>query len=186
MKHTIRDDRPTFYYKDKEDCELRAGGLIPYRFNTESNEYDFLMIKSRGKYEDFGGRTDMRDKCIEDTVAREVEEESNKIIKKGEINKIIKDPSFPEKHKLYTKYSKYIVYLIETKKNYNPKKFGTKEFHDNIYRTVEWVPYSKLIDKEFINKQLHFRLKYKYFLDAVTDLGITTESDEFLTEESIT
>ena len=170
IKLTIRDDRPTFYYNNDLNYELRAGGLIYYKFNEKTNEYDFLLIKCNNKYEDFGGRTDMCDKCIEDTVAREAEEESNKIFKKKDVYKKIVDPSFSNNKKLYTKYSKYIVYLIETNKNYDPIKFGTMELHDNIPRTVEWISYSTITDKEFIKTKLHFRLKYKALLDAIISI----------------
>ena len=167
---TIRDDRPTFYYNNDINNELRAGGLIYYKLNKLTNEYDFLLIKSNNKYEDFGGRTDMCDKCIEDTVAREAEEESNNIFKKDDIYKIIIDQSFPNNKKLYTKYSKYIVYLVETDECYDPIKFGTIEYHDNIHRTVEWISYSTITNKEFIKNKLHFRLKYKALLDAIASI----------------
>ena len=48
------------------------------------------MIYCDKKYEDFGGKTDKIDTCIEDTIAREAEEESNKIFKKSNVYNIIK------------------------------------------------------------------------------------------------
>ena len=48
------------------------------------------MIKANGKYEDFGGKTDRNDKSIEETVAREAEEESNGIFRKEDVMNMIK------------------------------------------------------------------------------------------------
>ena len=88
---TIRDDRPTFYYNNNNRCEIRAGGIIFYKHTRDMNEPEFLMIKNWDRYEDFGGRTDVIDNTIEDTICREADEESNGIFPKNEVHDLIKN-----------------------------------------------------------------------------------------------
>ena len=161
----MKDLRPTFFFKNNPEWEIRAGGVTFYRVNCETNEPEFLMIKYMGNYEDFGGKTDKVDNCIEDTVAREADEESNGIFNQREVFKILKSRSGT-----YCKHSKYIVYVCKTCKKYNPVDFGDREYHDDIERTVEWVPYSNLIDKKFIKEYLHIRLRFKYFFLRINNI----------------
>ena len=158
------DDRPIFTYKSA-DQKIRAGGVLIYRKDKDDN-INFLMIKCNGRYEDFGGKTDKTDDYIETTVAREAFEESNGILKQEEIYEeiVFQEPVYFQK-------SKYVVYFIETKKNYRVKDFGTMEYHEKIPRTVEWVPIEKFSDPEFIRNQLHYRLRSKNFFDKIEQLG---------------
>jgi len=198
-----KDIRPIFYYKNNMVCELKAGGVILYKY--ENKNVKFLMIHSNNKYEDFGGRTDNHDKNIEETIAREAEEESNKILdKKSILNEIhkykndvcdirdeIDELEVDELEKefnlflgntinkpnnrniikeVYSKPSKYLIYIIPTTINYDPNSFGDREIHDNIRRTVEWVSYEFLTDQNTYDNKLHFRLKSKQFMDAITEI----------------
>lgn len=157
--------RPTFYYLGKKDLELRAGGLIFYKINKDNHEPEFLMIKCCGKYEDFGGKTDSQDNSIIDTVSREAEEESNGIFKKKRVKGLIKN-----RPGSYCKHSKYIVYVCKAKRDYDPAEFGEKEYHDNIERTVEWIPYTDLVSDDFIKNYLHTRLRFKYFFSRINNI----------------
>lgn len=157
-------DRPTFYMDDEKQIELRAGGVLFYKFNEDKTNFDLLLIYSRNNYEDFGGCTDAQDKDILDTVSREVDEESNNIFKKDIIKEKIKDIK-----PIYIKHCKYALYFVELNDDYNPKDFGTKEIHDNINRTVEWVSYDNFNDEEFI-KKLSFRLKSYNVLEYLKTL----------------
>ncbi|QKF94239.1 hypothetical protein QKU48_gp0781 [Fadolivirus algeromassiliense] len=152
-KTTSNKNRPTFYLDDDDEKELRAGGVLFYKFNPSIADFELLMIYARNNYEDFGGCTDNKDKNILDTVSREVEEESNGIFKKDFIKNNIKDMD-----PIYIKHCKYALYVMELEDDVNPDDFGDKEIHDNIDRIVEWIPYSKFNDLDFINK-LNFRLK---------------------------
>ena len=97
---------PIFYYKNEIKYEIKAGGVIFYTFDRSCNKLKFLLINNNDIYEDFGGKTDLNDKTIIDTISREVEEESNQIFSKKEIYEKIKN-----KNPLYTKNSKYILYF---------------------------------------------------------------------------
>lgn len=156
IKMSMRDGRPTFYYNNESDNRIRAAGLLIYRFTKHMLEPEYLMINSKGKYEDFGGKTDIIDSCIDDTVIREADEESNGVIDKESITKRIKNSN-----PVYCNRSKYLVYVIRVNKYYNPTEFGDREIHDNIPRTVEWVKHSDLWNcRRYSNSPLHMRLKF--------------------------
>jgi len=155
---------PIFYYKNIDDFEIKAGGVIFYTFDKDECILKFLLINNNGIYEDFGGKTDLCDKSIFDTITREVEEESNKIFTRKEIFDKIKN-----KNPLYTKNSKYILYFCHIKdhEQYKSSMFGDREFHENIERTVEWISYNTLKTYDFINNNLNFRLKSKNFFKRI-------------------
>ena len=161
---SMRDGRPTFYYDDDNDNEIRAGGLLLYRYDECTCEPEFLMIKTKRTYEDFGGRTDISDKTINDTICREAEEESNGILKINEVYDLIKN-----QQPIYSRESKYLLYIVKTDISYNPDDFGKFEIHDGIRRTVQWIKLSKLLNKNF-HKSIHIRLKFKSFFDQLAQL----------------
>lgn len=159
----MRKNQPEFYYSDN-NLPVKAGGVIFYHID-ENNVLSLLLIKNRNKYEDFGGKTDSVDSCYQDTVAREVEEESNGYFKKDYILKEIKN-----KQPIYTKNSKYIIYFIELNEYIDPTIFGDKEIYENIPRTVEWVRAIDLKKSKFIRSSLNFRLRFKDFFDKINSI----------------
>ena len=128
--------RPTFYI---DGFELRAGGVLFYR--TIKDKKEVLLIKKGERWEDIGGKTDLGDTCIEETVAREVEEETNSVIKKQYIRKQ-PDTGFPLYSK--TKYALYFIKANQYERKLCTEDFGTTEFMDNISRTLHWVPIENL------------------------------------------
>lgn len=149
----VKASRPTFFLDVEKTQEIRAGGVLFYKYNEDKSNCELLLIKTCYCYEDFGGCTDAIDSNILETVSREVQEESNGIFCKKDVYEKIKDVN-----PIYIARSKYVLYLVELDKRYDVSLFGEKEFHDNICRTVEWIPYDMLNDNNFINK-LNFRLK---------------------------
>jgi ADP-ribose pyrophosphatase YjhB (NUDIX family) len=137
----LSNDRPTFYYNNDKDKPIRAGGIIFYK--KDNDDIKILLIKDNDRYEDIGGRTDIKDITIIDTVSREVEEETNNVIKSNNIkNILITSQSF------YIPHGKYIIYLVEADnyiKNLDSSVFGDIEIHDNIHRTIKWVNINKYI-----------------------------------------
>jgi hypothetical protein len=160
-----KNNRPTFVYRNNSENHIRAGGLILYRYDTNMEEFCFLMIKSNGKYEDFGGRTEKVDSSIEDTICREADEESNGILRMKKMLDLVEN-----EQPIYCNKSKYMVYIIHISEYYNPKNFGVREFHDDIPRTVEWVPISKILDKKFVKYKLHIRLKFMFFFKKIKSI----------------
>ena len=160
----MRKNRPIFYNDKEKKNEIKAGGIIYYRYNKYLKDIEFLMINCRNFYEDFGGKTDGKDKTIINTIAREANEESNRIFNENELLTYLKNNTG-----IYNKSSKYIVFFIKTDKGYNPKEFGDIELFENIERTVEWVSYKQL--QELINqKKLHIRLKFKEFFNKIKEI----------------
>ena len=158
------DKSPIFYYNNDTSYELKAGGVLFYKYNKEEDKYEFLMINSRNQYEDFGGKTDVGDENIIKTISREVDEESNKIFSKEIIEEKIKNLVT-----VYVKHCKYLLYFVELTDNYNPLDFGKKEHHDNLNRTVEWVGQENFYKEEFI-KNLNFRLRIFNVLENIKNL----------------
>lgn len=155
-------DRPTFYYNNNEKLEVRAGGVVFYRYTKRMSEPEFLMVNYNGRYEDFGGKTDNIDNNIIDTICREVDEESNNIFSKIHVLNMIEN-----KKPIYCQKSKYVVYIVKINKYVDPKKFGHKEKHNNVPRTVKWIKISNILNKEFIESMLHIRLKFYYFFKRI-------------------
>ncbi|ARF09557.1 hypothetical protein Indivirus_1_180 [Indivirus ILV1] len=159
MKH---NNRPTFYLNDDSSCPVRAGGILFYRYDEDTNEYYLLMIHSRNKYEDFGGCSDIQDKSIEDMITREVEEESNGIFGKKYIMNLIS-----KEKPIYIKYCKYVLYFIKINEIYDTKIFGDKEFCDGFYRTVEWIEYNN-----YKSKSINFRLNSQIVINHMNKLFV--------------
>lgn len=157
----MNKNKVRFHLNNQEIC---AGGVILYRMINSNIE--LLLIKSRDKYEDFGGKIDKGDVDIYDTIAREVKEESNNLIDYDSIMLRIKDTN---NKPVYVKYSKYLVFILEAndlEKELTSEMFGTHEIHDNINRTVHWISMT-----DFLNlterKEVNFRLINKPFFDAL-------------------
>ncbi len=137
------------------------------------------MIKCNGHYEDFGGKTDSKDSCIEDTVSREAAEESNFILDEDEILDIIKNQTGA-----YASISKYIVFFVKTDKDYKSEDFGKREYYENVPRTVEWISYDDMNNVEFIRDKLHMRLKFQYFFQRVMHIHATNKKYIVTTEKT--
>lgn len=146
--------RPTFIINN---LQIRAGGVILY-YKEHDKSISFLFIQCQDEVEPFGGKTDIIDKTLKDTVKREADEESNGIIKLTDENLI---------DWIYFPNSKYILFFVESKVKYDPILFGTKEFHENIVRSVEWMQYDKIIHQKIrkIDKSILLS-KIKFIIDS--------------------
>jgi 8-oxo-dGTP pyrophosphatase MutT (NUDIX family) len=134
---------------------VTSGGVIIYRFGDLGME--LLLVNSRGGYEDFGGKIDGSDQSIYKTVARETYEESNKLLNKKQIEARLVTAPY-----IYIKNSKYVCFIIEAthaESLLQSEDFGDIEIHDNIERTVKWIPLSMILTPEIIKHKLNWRLK---------------------------
>ncbi|AYV84088.1 MAG: hypothetical protein Hyperionvirus17_8 [Hyperionvirus sp.] len=147
--------------------EVTSGGAIIYRL--KNGILELLLSHNRSKYEDLGGTAENTDTDINHTVAREVEEESNKLISQKSILERIKNQKF-----IFSKTSKYILYILPatpTEASLTTEDFGTKEFHDNIPRTVHWIPFDEFINPATIKNKLNFRLKNRKIFEQLALLS---------------
>lgn len=165
-----KNSRKTFYLDDDKTKPLRAGGVIIYR-ETADHDIELLLISSRGLYEDIGGCTDADDDDIEDTVAREVEEETNEVITYDAIRDRLDDAMY-----VYSQRSKYIIYIVEatdSEAELKSEEFGNQELFDKINRTIHWMSVETILDKTIIKHKLNFRLKNTHLFDKLRNLKRT-------------
>ena len=128
---------------------LGAGVIIYHRNNVLLQK-----VKSRDVWEDFGGKTDKEDKNIIETAFRECEEESNGILNKEYLEKLIK--LNPKKCYYLLQNNLYFIYMIyvskKEKEYLEHQDFGDFEIHDNIERKVSWVTLEeKIHDRILLN-----------------------------------
>lgn len=168
MTKIAKPKRPTFQYEqDNVTYDIKAGGILFYKI--EDNSVKFLMIRNRDRYEDFGGCTDNCDKNIQDTIAREVEEESNKLFSKSNILE-----RMGKTEPIINKTSKYLLYilkLVDHELQFTGNEFGTHETHDDIDRTVEIVDIDKFKDSDFLYSEVNFRLRFREFYINIFNLS---------------
>lgn len=179
------NERPTFYINDKLSQPIRAGGAIIYKFTK--SDMEILLIEKDGQYEDIGGRTDNVDDTYIDTIVREIYEESNKLIKRKTTRKKLDGAEY-----VYIPKSKYIVYFIEAtekQKLLTEEHFGKKELHDDIVRTIKWIPLTLFLNKNIIKYKVNFRLKHDMIYTKLKKiyenylLRICTLSDQIESEK---
>jgi hypothetical protein len=141
-------NRPTFYINDNP---IRAGGVIFY-YQDELTKNIKLLLQytertrnyvKRFLYEDIGGKTDEGDESINDTVIREVVEETNGVINKELITKYLtKDVK-----KIYLEKGKYCLFLVKVNddiKNVNRRLFGKEETLSGKQRQFFWIDADRL------------------------------------------
>lgn len=132
-----KQDRPTFYFNNDNSKPLRAGGILFYKIIN--NIPYFLMIDNTYSkcIEDIGGKTDIDDKSINNTIFRELDEETNSLIGKNCINIDVLKKS----KKIYCEYSKYLLYLVKADdyiSNLSTESFGDKENYNGFDRKIYW------------------------------------------------
>lgn len=151
------DNRPTFYTNDTKP--IRAGGIIFYDQDPLTKQIKLLMQytkkNDRNIYEDIGGKTDEKDTCINDTIIREVVEETNNIITK----EILKDYLIKLNHHIYLPKSKYYLLLVKADKdiiNIDRRKYGKTEIHSNKERQFHWINAQRLTFGTPFNDRIWF------------------------------
>ena len=153
-------DRPTFDY---EGQPVRAFGILLW--TRKNNQIHRLFRKIKNKYEDIGGKTDVKDSSAKDTAIREtVEETDGKLFSEthtrdqcAAILRELVDKVSPEDME-YNKISKYLLYRIEVEPDIldlSMKRFGLSEETDwgTLEHYYQWrwkLPY---------HNQLHYRLR---------------------------
>jgi hypothetical protein len=147
--------RPTFYFNSDNSKPIRAGGILFYKIIN--NEPYFLMIDNTYSkcIEDIGGKTDFNDKSINNTIIREVDEETNSLINKKCIYSVL----FKNSKKFYCEYSKYMLYLVKADEyisNLTTESFGDIEKHTGFDRKIYWYSRDE-IKKAKLNPRLNIK-----------------------------
>ena len=157
------DNRPTFYFNDSNQ-PIRAGGILYYRIN--SNKIELLVIENTMTHiiEDIGGKSDIVDKSYNDMIAREVYEETNNIIKYGDVLRTLKHSTNIN----YNRKCKYILYIVKADPciaKLTQKDFGTIETYSNFERTISWISRD-----DYFKRTLNPRLDYYEFKKTISRL----------------
>jgi hypothetical protein len=145
--------RKTFYYNDEDNRPVVASGAVFYR--VKKGKMELLLIDNNGIFEDIGGKSEKFDDDIKNTASREIEEETNGLIK--EINIIDRMDN-----SIYVPRSKYELFIIEANKDemkLTSDDFGEYELHDNFKRKIKWISKEKLLDKNIFKFKLNQRIK---------------------------
>jgi len=169
--------RPTFLFNNEITKPIKAGGVLIYK--KCNKQIKVLMIKTSYKdtdrYEDIGGKTDYNDDTELDTVSREVNEETNRIIDEQIIKQQLQDVN---NKCIYIAHGKYILYFIRAniyESGLTKECFGDKELHDNIPRTIDWVNIETIISNKL---NIHPRLCANEFKDALKDIHRTIDNQQ--------
>jgi len=170
-----------FFYKDDKTMEIKAGGILFIRGKTINEVLIQKVVENDGKirHSDFGGKIDddkndiAGDITIEDTISRELHEETNEAIRNkstkeylsiAELRKMIDEDIRMEIYIQFAKYLLKIVYFDDDKYEIDFNRTGTHEKKDNIKRIVEWITYEEFI-KYYKSKSLHPRMDYPSILN---------------------
>jgi len=147
--------------------ECVSGGSMPYYRNSEGKLMFLFQKKFNHKwpnifqYEDWGGKSSKEDSCIEDCIARETDEETNKVLDRGEILKYLKGKN---KVLMVNRGCKYAIAFIPLPSQIDTEAFGTYEITPDNYRInriAEWVPADDIwnMDKKICHPRIRNLLK---------------------------
>ena len=166
-----KEERKVFYYQ--EDKPVTAAGILFIKEETKEVLVQRLPKEDGFIYTDFGGKIDMSDESVMDTISRELGEEINYgiYLKKDKI--YLDEKSLKEiienntKNQLYIPFAKYLLTFTQFDSKIlalNMKIIGEKEKLDDIQRTVQWISYDEFISAHFDHK-LHPRLWNKSIIE---------------------
>lgn len=161
-----RTKRKIVYLNGDPNKPITASGVLIYK--NVSGKMQLLIINTKNIYEDIGGKIDIDDISIYDATSREIEEETNGVIKKQDIIERIRDARY-----IYVPKSKYLVFIVEAlsiEKKLQKSDFGNKEIHANINRTIGWIDKYQLSNKNIIKYKLNYRLREKQIFDTLQSI----------------
>lgn len=173
ISKTRNGERKVFYYEDNIEKPILAAGILLFKEDTKEVLVQKLPKDDTYQFSDFGGKIDMEDKNVIESIARELWEEINGGIcrkkngKMCDLNGLKKLIHGGIKKKLYFPNAKYFLIFVsfnENKYELNMDKIGEKEETDQITRNVVWIPYQEFIDSHF-SHNLHPRLWGKSVLE---------------------
>lgn len=131
---------------------VSACGCLFYRKQSQELLLISYVDPNWPNYDDFGGTVDSNDNSVYDTIIRETEEETNGVISKSDMLKIIKNKNYSQ---FYNQFCKYFFIAVNVDENFHPNTdiFGDLEKTDCIQRTIKWIKYDHALP------QLATRLK---------------------------
>jgi hypothetical protein len=158
--------RKRLYLNGDPDKPITASGVLIYK--NVSGRMQLLIIYANNKYEDIGGKIDINDSSIYDSTGREIEEETNGVIKKQDIIDRLQNARY-----VYVPTAKYLVFIIKAsskEKKLQKTDFGNKEIHSNINRTIGWIDRYQFSNINIIKYKLNYRLRKKQIFDTLQSI----------------
>lgn len=165
-KKASSNKRTIMYLNDDDAKPVSAAGALIYK--RSAGKMKILIIENMNKYEDIGGKIDPTDESIYHAAGREIEEETNGMIKQDNIVERLQVAPY-----IYVPRSKYLIFIVEaTKKEKKLKKedFGDREIHDDFPRTIGWIRRDALTKSTVIQFKMNWRMKSKSLFDKLTDI----------------
>jgi ADP-ribose pyrophosphatase YjhB (NUDIX family) len=125
---------------------ISACGCLFYRKQTQELLLISYVDPGWPNYDDFGGTIDKNDETVNETIWREVAEETNGVISENDIKKILKSKKYV---KFYNEFCKYYFIAVNVDSNFHQEteEFGDLEETDKLPRTINWIKYDKALPK---------------------------------------
>lgn len=138
--------------------KYRGAGALLYR--KQNNIIELLVISKNNDITDIGGKREDKDKFIYETVAREVDEETNQMIKSSDILERAKNAKY-----IYTEDKGYATCLIESTDNEKQLKSIDFDFHEKNKthnRIINWININDFKNEKIgkINKRINKNALY--------------------------
>jgi 8-oxo-dGTP pyrophosphatase MutT (NUDIX family) len=153
----VNFNRKNLFYKNS----ISAGGCLFYRENKQ-----LLLIRYDDprwfRLDDFGGKVDLDDSCILETISREVNEETNGQISEIMLKELLKCSKVDF---FYNARLKYYNLLVKVGDDFFPDTtvFGCTESYANIPRTIAWYDYNEIRNQ--LSTRLFNNRSIRHFLD---------------------
>jgi 8-oxo-dGTP pyrophosphatase MutT (NUDIX family) len=167
----ISDSRVIDSLRDKKSLytkTISACGCLFYKI--VDGHLSLLLIRytgSSGRHEldDFGGKIDVTDQSVYETVLREVGEETNHVIDCGYLKHRLENGPY---RVFYTPQSKYYLFVMPVNADFFPDTtlFGTEEQHDHLPRVVAWYSYPEC--KQLLAQRLVSNKALIGYLDSLS------------------
>lgn len=172
-KRIIIKKRKEFFFNDDPSKPILAAGLILYKMS--GSKMHLLMI-SKSKIEDIGGKIEHIDKSVHETVIREVSEETNNILS-------MTLDRLKNCNQIYIPSSKYVIHIVKannSEKNLNSDDFGDYEIDesskDMSKRNIIWIDLDTMFSPMFVKSKLNPRIMSK---DLRSRLKSLESNDKF-------
>lgn len=164
------DERPTFVFQNDGQPIRACGILLTYINHLGENNFLLYSEKKFDKWQigDIGGKTDIGDKCIFDTLRRECKEETNGKLFGNDVKRFKSNfHNFLQNSHLeffYMRHSKYLlVKVVFTKQSLSRNlksfmdlrngRFGKYNLYSKRQHYFKW--YDNVINNSFLHCRLH-------------------------------
>lgn len=159
-------EKKTIYLNDDKTKPVIAVGILIYK--NVCDKMKLLIVYTKNRYEDIGGKIDQQDNTIYDTACRKIEEKTNGLIRRIDIINRIQNSQY-----IYIPKSKYLIFLLEAsvyEQKLQKDDFGNIEINNKNNRLIGWIDRKYLSNKNVLKFKLNLRIKNKRLLDTLLSI----------------